>query len=234
MNFAVPRVVAVVAAAAAGVSDEGLRSALGAGWEVSSVVKRAGSVGLPLRGEVAIRFVRRAGGTDPAQFLGTFQADAVVPMEALLKSVDEFREQGWDLLCTKTTQTPEPEDAKSVCEEVAKSGQLPGCASDLVPYSFPPAVWTKLSAARKRRAVVLLAWAVHSAAGDSACCDLDAVSGPVYLGGALPDTGGLKMFLAARRGAAGGLVAKTLNPIPRLGRAWLHAAGPGQFIDAHT
>ena len=40
------------------------------------------------------------------------------------------------------------------------------------------------------------AWAVRSAAEESACCDLDAVRGPIYLGGALPDTRGLKMFIA--------------------------------------
>ena len=48
----------------------------------------------------------------------------------------------------------------------------------------------------------MLAWAVHSKA-DSACCDLDAVRCCIYAGAALPDTGGLKMFLAVRLGADG-------------------------------
>ena len=50
--------------------------------------------------------------------------------------------------------------------------------------------------------MVLLAWAVHSKT-DSACCDLDAVRCCIYAGAALPDTGGLKMFLAVRLGADG-------------------------------
>ena len=45
------------------------------------MIKRAGSMGLPLRGEIAFHFLRRAGHADPAQFLSTFQAAAVVPME---------------------------------------------------------------------------------------------------------------------------------------------------------
>ena len=40
------------------------------------------------------------------------------------------------------------------------------------------------------------AWAARSAAEESACCDLDAVRGPIYFGGALPDTRGLKMIIA--------------------------------------
>ena len=56
--------------------------------------------------------------------------------------------------------------------------------------------------------MVLLAWAARSA-GDCACCVLEC---PIYLGGALPDTRGLKMFLATRRGATGGLAVKTLAP----------------------
>ena len=48
--------------------------------------------------------------------------------------------------------------------------------------------------------------------GGSACCDLDAVRGSIYAEAALPRTGGLKMFLAVRRGAAAGLVVKTLAP----------------------
>ena len=212
VSFTQPRVAAVVVAAAAGVTDEGLMTALGSGWKASSVIKRAGSMGLPLRGEIAFHFLRRAGDADPAQFLGTFQAAAVVPMEDLLKSVDASFEEGLNLLWAKTTQTPEPEDVKSVIAEVVKSGHLPGRESDLAPYSFPSSMWAKLSAVQKRRAAVLLAWAVRSAAGDSACCDLDAARGPIYLGGALPDTGGLKMFLATRRGAAGGLAVKTFVP----------------------
>ena len=212
VSFAQPMVAVVVVPPDAGVTDEGLRTALGPGWEVSSVVKSVGSVGLPLRGNFALRFLRRAGGVDPAQFLGTSQADAVVPMEDLLKSVDASLEQGWGLLFNKTPQSPNFEDAKSVFDEVAKTGQLPGSVLDLAPYSFPAAVWGKLSTAQRRRAVVLLAWVVRSEAGAGACCDLDAVRGPVYLGGALPDTGGLKMFLATRRGAAGGLVVKTFTP----------------------
>ena len=121
-------------------------------------------------------------------------------------------EKGWELLSDKTRETPEPEDAKSVVAEIAKNGHLPGREADLEPYSFPSVVWAQLSAARKRRAVGLLAWAVHSAAGGSACCDLDVVRGPIYAGAALPETGGLKMFLAVGRAAAGGLVVKTLGP----------------------
>ena len=211
MSFTQPRVAAVVVAAAAGVTDLGLTEALGSGWEASSVTKSAGSMGLPLRGELAVHFLRRAGDADPAQFLGTFQAAAVVPMEELLKSVEASLEEGLNLLWPRTTQTPEPEDEKSVIAEVAKSGRLPVRERDLAPYSFPPAMWAELSAAQKRRAVVLLAWAARSA-GDCACCDLDAVRCPVYLGGALPDTRGLKMFLATRRGAAGGLAVKTFVP----------------------
>ena len=234
MSFTQPRVAAVVVAAGAGVTDEGLKTALGSGWEVSSVIKRAGSMGLPLRSEIAFHFLRRAGDADPAQFLSTFQAAAVVPMENLLKSVDASLEEGLNLLWAKTTQTPESEDVKSVIAEVAKSGHLPGRESDLAPYSFPSSIWAELSAAQKRRAVVLLAWAVRSAAGDSACCDLDAVRGPIYLGGALPDTGGLKMFLATRRGAAGGLAVKTFAPYhvlaargyPQPGRVNLSMLGP--------
>ena len=210
-SFVQPRVVAVLAADAC-VLDSGLKTALGSGWEASSVIKGTGNLGLPLRGEVAFHFLRRAGAADPAQFLASFQAATVVPMENLLKSVEPSLEKGWDLLSAKTRETPEPEDEKSVLAEVAKSGHLPGRESDLEPYSFPSAVWAQLSAARKRRAVGLLAWAVHSAAGGSACCDLDAVRGSIYAEAALPDTGGLKMFLAVRCGAAGGLIVKTLAP----------------------
>ena len=169
-------------------------------------------MGLPLRGEIAFRFLRRAGHPDPAQFLGTLQAVAVAPMANLLKSVDASLEEGLHLLWAKTTQPPEPEDLKSVIAEVAKSGHLPGREADLAPYSFPSSLWAELPAAHKRRAVVLLAWAVRSAAGVSACCDLDAVRGPIYLGGALPETHGLNMFLATGRGTAGGLTVKTLGP----------------------
>ena len=64
-------------------------------------------------------------------------------------------EEGWDMLSAKTreSETPEPEDDKSVVADVAKSGGLPRRESDLVPYSFPASVWAQLSAARKRRAV---------------------------------------------------------------------------------
>ena len=59
----------------------------------------------------------------------------------------------------------------------------------------------------------MLAWAVHSGVGSGgACRDLDAKSGSIYVEAALPDTGGLKMFLVVSRGAAGGLVVKTLAP----------------------
>jgi len=208
VSFTQPRVAAVLVAATAGVSDDGLKTALGSGWEVSSVIKTAGSMGLPVRGEIALHFLRRAGDADPAQFLGTFQAATVVPMEALLKSVDASFEEGLNALWPKTTQTPELEDVKSVIADVAKSGHLPIQESDLAPYSFPSSVWADLSAAQKRRAVVLLAWVVRSAAGGGACCDLDAVRSPIYLGGALPDTGGLKMFLTTQ----GGLAAKTFTP----------------------
>ena len=211
MSFVQPRVVAVLAAGARG-PDDGLKTALGPGWEESSVTKGGGCLGLPLRGEITFHFLRRPGAADPAQFLGSLRAATVVPMENLLKSVEPSLERGWDVLSAKTRETPEPEDEKTVLAEVAKSGHLPGRESDLAPYSFPSAVWAQLSAARKRRAVGLLAWAVHSAAGGSACCDLDAVRGPVYAEAALPDTGGLKMFLAVRSGAAGGLVVKMLAP----------------------
>ena len=211
MSFVQPRVVAILAAGARG-PDDGFKTALGPGWEESSVTMGGGCLGLPLRGEIAIHFLRRPGAADPAQFLGSHRAAAVVPMENLLKSVEPSLERGWDLLSAKTRETPEPEDEKTVLAEVAKSGHLPGRESDPAPYSFPSAVWAQLSAARKRRAVGLLAWAVHSAAGGSACCDLDAVRGPVYAEAALPDTGGLKMFLAVRSGAAGGLVVKVLAP----------------------
>ena len=60
--------------------------------------------------------------------------------------------------------------------------------------------------------MVLLAWVVHSAAGGSACCDLDDANGPVYLGGALPSTGGLNMFIAMGQGTDGGVVVTTLTP----------------------
>jgi len=190
-----PTVAVVVVAAGADVTDADIKTAMGSGWEVTSLIKSAESMGLPLRGEIAFRFLRRAGHADPAQLLGTFQAAAVVPMANLLKSMDAYLEEGLRLLWAKTTQPPEPEDLKSVIAEVAKNGHLPGHEADLVPYSFPFLLWAELSAAHKRRAVVLLAWAVRSAAGESACCDLDAVRGPIYLGGALPDTHGLKMFL---------------------------------------
>ena len=198
MSVTQPRVVAVIVEAAARVTvtDEGLKKALGSGWEASSLNKREGSMGLPLRGEIAVHFLRQAGDTDPSQFLSAFLAAGVVPMEELLKSVDPGREEGLELLWPKKTkmQTPEPE--KSVIAEVAKSGHLPLSESDLAPYSFPSSMWAELSKAQKRRAVLLLAWAVRSEAGESACCDLDAVRGPIYLGGALPDTRGLKMFIA--------------------------------------
>ena len=211
VSFVQPRTVAVLAAGAR-VTDEDLTSALGSGWEVSSLIKSAGSLGLPLHGWIAFHFLRRPGAADPAEFLGRVQAATVVPMGNLLKSVEPSLEKGWELLSAKTSETPEPEDAESVVAEVAKSGHLPGREADLEPYSFPPAVWAQLSAARKRRAVGLLAWAVHSAPGGSACCDLDAVRGSIYAGAALPETGGLKMFLATGRAAAGGLVVKTLGP----------------------
>ena len=211
VSFVQPRVVAVLAAGAR-VTDDDLKKALGSGWEVSSLIKRAGSLGLPLHGEIAFHFLRRPGAANPAQFLGILQTATVVPMGNLLKSVEPSLEEGWDLLSAKTRETPEPEDEKSVVAEVAKNGHLPGRESDLVPYTFPSSVWAQLSAARKRRAVGLLAWAVHSAAGGSACCDLDAVRGSIYAEAALPETGGLNMFLAVRRGAAGGLVVKTLAP----------------------
>ena len=131
-------------------------------------------------------------------------------------SVEPSLTIGWHQLSAKKTETPESEggdteDEKSVIAEVAKNGNFPGRASDLMQYSFPSSVWAQLSAAQKRRAVLLLAWVVHSKA-DSACCDLDAVRGCVYAGAALPDTGGLKMFLALRCGADGGIVAKTFTP----------------------
>ena len=198
VSFTQPRVVAVIVEAAARVTvtDEGLKKALGSGWEASSLNKREGSMGLPLRGEIAVHFLRQAGDTDPSQFLSAFLAAGVVPMEELLKSVDPGREEGLELLWPKKTKTQTPEPEKSVIAELAKSGHLPLSESDLAPYSFPSSMWAELSKAQKRRAVLLLAWAVRSAAGESACCDLDAVRGPINLGGALPDTRGLKMFIA--------------------------------------
>ena len=61
------------------------------------------------------------------------------------------------------------------------------------------------------------AWAAHPTEGGSACCDLDAVRGSIYMEAALPDTCGLKMFLAVRRRAAGSLglkmfLVKTFTP----------------------
>ena len=210
MSVAQPRIVVVLAVGAH--NEDRLKTTVGSGWEVSSVIKRAGSLGLPLRCEIAFHFLRRPGTTDPAQFLSNVDSATVVPMKQLLKSVEPSLEEGWDLISAKTRETLEPEDEKTVVAEVAKNLHLPGRDADLVPYSFPPSVWAKLSPARKRRAVGLLAWAVHSAEGGSACCDLDAARGAIYMEAALPDTGGLKMFLAVRRTAAGSLVAKTLSP----------------------
>lgn len=239
VSFVQPRTVAVLAAGAR-VTDEDLKKALGSGWEASSLIKRAGSLGLPLHGEIAFHFLRRPGAADPAEFLGRLQAATVVPMDNLLKSVEASLEEGWELLSAKTGETPEPEDEKSVVAEVAKTGLLPGREADLEPYSFPSAVWAQLSAARKRRAVGLLAWAVHSATGGSACCDLDAVRGSIYAEAALPETGGLKMFLVVRRAAAGGLVVKTLGPCHHLavrgygqpGRVNLSTLGPSGALRA--
>ena len=104
-SFVQPRVVAVLAADAC-VLDDGLKTALGSGWEVSSVIKGAGSLGLPLRGEIAFHLLRRAGAADPAQFLGSFQAATVVPMENLLKSVEPSLEKGWDLLRLRRGRHP--------------------------------------------------------------------------------------------------------------------------------
>ena len=222
VSFVQPRIV-VVLVAGARVNEDGLKTALGPGWEVSSVTKTVGSLGLPLCGEVVFHFLRLPGVADPAQFLRC-QAHAVMAMENLLMSVEPSLTIGWDQLSGKKTETPESEvghqssrggdteDEKSVIAEVAKNDlNFPGRESDLMQFNFPSSVWAQLSAAQKRRAVLLLAWVVHSKA-DSACCDLDAVRGCVYAGAALPDTGGLKMFLALRCGADGGIVAKTFTP----------------------
>ena len=135
MSFVQPRVVAILAAGARG-PDDGFKTALGPGWEESSVTMGGGCLGLPLRGEIATHFLRRPGAAAPAQVLGSHRAAAVVPMENLLKSVEPSLERGWDLLSAKTRETPEPEDEKTVLAEVAKSGHLPGRESDLVAYSF--------------------------------------------------------------------------------------------------
>ena len=126
MSFTQPRVVAVVVAAAARVTDEGLKKALGSGWEASSLIKREGSMGLPLRGEIAVHFLRQAGDTDPSQFLSAFLAAGVVPMEELLRSVDPSFQEDLKLLwpkTTQTTQTTQPDD-KAVIAEVAMRGML--------------------------------------------------------------------------------------------------------------
>ena len=179
-----------------GALDEDLKIAFGANWEVSSVVKATGSLGLPVRGEIAFRFVRAVGRTDPAQFLGRLQAGSVVPMSILLETVKPSLEQGWKLLCAdgKTpTKTTVIQPLQSVIDFVSKTGGLPAC--DLDQYGFPDAEWNELSSAQMRRAVVLLSWAVFAKTAEGACCDLDDATGPIFLGGALPNTGGLKMFI---------------------------------------
>jgi len=195
------------------VHDEQLKTALGSTWEVSSVVKVMGSVGLPLRGDIACCFARRTTVADPARILGPLQAGSVVPMINLLKTVNDSLEQGWSVLCaadeSKTSQTVPPADLKSVVSDVAKTGRLPAC--DLDSYTLPAEEFKTLSDLQMRRAVALLVWVVHHGSMAGACCDLDDATGPIFLGGALPTTGGLKMFIALS-GASGGIIAKTLTP----------------------
>ena len=204
-----PRVVAILAAGAH-VTNDRLIKELGPHWEVSSMSSAPGNLGLPLCGTIHFQFLRRPGLVDPFPYVCVFMPETVVPMENLLKSVSPLLEKGWETLPAKKGKKPEPEDdQKRVVAEVAENMRLPGRAADPVPHSFPFSVWAQLSAARKRRAAMLLLWLAHSKNGGSACCDLDAEFGPIFMDAALPDTPGLKMFISR---AAGGFSVKILTP----------------------
>ena len=100
-------------------------------------------MGLPLRGEIAVHFLRQAGDADPSQFLSAFQAAEAVPMEELLRSVDPSFQEDLKLLwpkTTQTTQTTQPDD-KSVIAEVAMRGMLQLGRADTRP--LPRAVMAK-------------------------------------------------------------------------------------------
>jgi len=199
-----------------GTAEEDLKIAFGANWEVSSVVKVTGSLGLPVRGEIAFHFVRAVGHADPAQFLGPLQAGSVVPMYILLKNVQPSLEQGWkSLYAGDQTPTKKPviQPLQSVIDFVSKTGGLPAC--DLHQYGFPDAEWKALSSAQMRRAVELMSWAAFAKTTEGACCDLDDATGSIFLGGALPSTGGLKMFIVFHKVEMGSPVdheVKTLTP----------------------
>ena len=123
MSFTQPRVVAVVVEAAAHVT-EGLNNALGSGWEAFTLMQRSGSMACPLRGELAVHFLRQAGDADPSQFLSAFQAAEAVPMAELLRGVlyQEDLKSLWPKT-TPATQTTQPDD-KAVIAEVAMRGML--------------------------------------------------------------------------------------------------------------
>ena len=208
-----PKVVAMVMPVEGGDVDEELKTAFGTTWQVSSVKQVAGSIGLPVRGDLALRFIRASDcSADPARLLSTVRSETVVPMINLLKLVDDCLERGWNLLSAGGNGSSKtPPDLKAAIDDVTRTGRLPAC--DLAAHSLPDAVVKTLSAVQLRRAVSCLAWAVHHCDTSGVSCDLDDAKGPFFLGGVLPDTCGLKMLI--RMGGStstGTAVVKTLTP----------------------
>jgi len=167
-------------------------------------------LGLPVLGDVTCQIVRRRDLSDPAVPMASIKTRMQVPMSHLVRSVDESLQSGWEVLSTERAirrsgySGPNaetlPPDMRSVQDELAKAGKLPPGNLDLDSLPTPTANTLKgLSEPRLKRALVLLAHAVHfgKTHPGGACCDLDDPLGPVCLGGVLPSSPGLKMFMEA-------------------------------------
>ena len=196
---------------------------VGTAWAVSSIKMSMQDLGLPVLGDVTCQIVRRRNLADPTVPMASIKTRKQVPMGHLVWQVDAGLQLGWDVLSTHrairrsgiyvTNAEPLP-NMRSVSDELAKAGKLPPGNLDL--DSLPTPTHDKLktlSEPRLKRALTLLAHAVHfgKTQPGGACCDLDDPLGPVCLGGVLPSSPGLKMFMEA---AGDSSQIKTLNLSP--------------------
>lgn len=189
----------IVAFLAHGVNTEiadTLRSTFGS--DVATSVMDTGSFGLPLLGSYSIHFVRVNNAClTPSDFLRSARLNAVIPMHILLEQVDAKLAAGWmELWQRHGTPSTSTTNVRTVVDELTKTGVMPhGFDASLLPADMH----TAFSEKHLKKAVALAGWASKMAVMDGASTDLDDTKSPFYIGGALSETSGLKVYMRPSR-----------------------------------
>lgn len=186
-----PKIVAFLAHGVKKEIVERLHSTFGS--DVATSVMDTGSFGLPLLGSYSIHFVRVNNAClVPSDFLRSARLTAVIPMHILLEQVDEKLAAGWmELWQGHGKPTTSTTNVRTVVDELTKTGVMPhGFDVSLLPEGMH----TAFSEKHLKKAVALAGWASKM---DGASTDLDDTKSPFYIGGALSETSGLKVYMSS-------------------------------------